>query len=345
MNTKSFCWRTSRTAASVVLLRLVNTLAIAVAGCCLNPMHVRAGGVAPLGELAGGLMVPTNATIHEAPGPVPYPVTPAQSVSPSPTNSFQALADDNTSIPPDTHGAIGPNHVMTMLNTQVRIQSRAGTTNYSTVALSSWWTGVGTFTSIFDPRILYDPYENRWIAISAVDANLSTSGILLGASTSSDPTGTWTRQRVKADAAGTAWADFPSVGFNKNWIVVQVNLFSNANNAFLRSQILAFNKTNVFAGGTNRTVINDSTIGGTQMPAVTYDSAVGLLARQCRFCAPVEHDGQNKERRLTHPERRLSERFSVVRANSLLALHERDSERGAVVGNRDERRRSPGRAN
>ena len=271
MNTKSFCWRTSRTAASVVLLRLVNTLAIAVAGCCLNPMHVRAGGVAPLGELAGGLMVPTNATIHEAPGPVPYPVTPAQSVSPSPTNSFQALADDNTSIPPDTHGAIGPNHVMTMLNTQVRIQSRAGTTNYSTVALSSWWTGVGTFTSIFDPRILYDPYENRWIAISAVDANLSTSGILLGASTSSDPTGTWTRQRVKADAAGTAWADFPTVGFNKNWIVVQVNLFSNANNAFLRSQILAFNKTNVFAGGTNRTVINDSTIGGTQMPAVTYD--------------------------------------------------------------------------
>jgi hypothetical protein len=161
---------------------------------------------------------------------------------------------------------------MTMLNTQVRIQDRTGTTNYSTVALSIWWTGVGTFTSVFDPRVLYDPYEKRWIAISVVDANLSTSGILLGTTTNSDPTGTWTRKRIKADAAGTAWADFPTVGFNRNWIVVQVNMFSNANNAFRRSQILTFNKTNVYAGGTNRTVFNNSTIGGTQMPAVTFDT-------------------------------------------------------------------------
>src|SRR5688572_29639458 len=39
--------------------------------------------------------------------------------SPAPTVSFQALPDNNTSIPPDTHGAVGPNHVMTVLNTQV----------------------------------------------------------------------------------------------------------------------------------------------------------------------------------------------------------------------------------
>ena len=49
-------------------------------------------------------------------------------LSPAPSSSFLALADDNTSIPPDTHGAAGPNHLMTTLNTQVRIQNRAGAT-------------------------------------------------------------------------------------------------------------------------------------------------------------------------------------------------------------------------
>ncbi len=254
-------------------MKALTILAVSVAVFLLNPMHVRSGVVAPFGQLTGDFSVPTNATIYEAFSLPPLLSIPAQSVSPSPTNSFKALDDNNMNIPPDTHGGVGPNHVMTMLNSQVRIQNRTGTTNYSTVALSSWWTGVGTFTFITDPRVVYDPYANRWIAVSVVDPNLSTSGILLGTSANSDPTGTWTRKRVKANSAGTAFADYPTLGFNKNWIVVQVNMFSNANNRFLRSQIIAFNKTNVYAGGTNRTVFfNDPTNGGTQMPAVTFDT-------------------------------------------------------------------------
>src|SRR6185369_16889912 len=36
--------------------------------------------------------------------------------------------------------------------------------------------------------------------------------------------------RVLADSAGVNWADFPCVGFNKNWIAVNVNLFTIASN-------------------------------------------------------------------------------------------------------------------
>jgi len=138
MNTKSFCGRTTRTVVSVVVSRIATTHALAIAAILVNSTRVRAGNVAPFGELTGNFLVPTNGTIYDAPSLPPLPSTPVQSVSPSPTNSFQALDDNNTSIPPDTDGAVGPNHVMTMLNTQVRIQNRTGTTNYSTVALSSW---------------------------------------------------------------------------------------------------------------------------------------------------------------------------------------------------------------
>jgi hypothetical protein len=39
---------------------------------------------------------------------------------------FQGLPDNDLVIPPDTMGAVGPSHVMTMLNSAVRIQSKAG---------------------------------------------------------------------------------------------------------------------------------------------------------------------------------------------------------------------------
>src|ERR1017187_7284298 len=59
------------------------------------------------------------------PGPAPAAATPVYS-------GFQGLLDDFTVIPPDTEGAVGPQDVVTMLNSQVLIQSRDGTwrTNY-----------------------------------------------------------------------------------------------------------------------------------------------------------------------------------------------------------------------
>ena len=38
--------------------------------------------------------------------------------------NFEALPDNNTSIPPHTNGAAGPNHLMTMLNSEVVIQNK-----------------------------------------------------------------------------------------------------------------------------------------------------------------------------------------------------------------------------
>jgi hypothetical protein len=44
----------------------------------------------------------------------------------SPVNSFAAVADNGTVIPPDTEGAVGPHHLMEALNSQIVIQDRSG---------------------------------------------------------------------------------------------------------------------------------------------------------------------------------------------------------------------------
>ncbi len=210
-------------------------------------------------------------------GPVP--------ASPGTTTDFQGLTDNNTYYPPDTHGAVGTNHVVTMLNSQVRISTRSGAT-ITTMSLSSFWssTNIGSFTQVFDPRIAYDPYNNRWIASAAVEPFSGNAGILIGVSRTSSPTNTgdagWNLRRVKADSTSTKFADFPMLGFNKDWIVVSANMFSNSPVLFSRSHFYVFNKTNLYAGNfTSPTLLADtnSSVAFSEFPAVTYDNSLSTL--------------------------------------------------------------------
>ena len=203
--------------------------------------------------------------------------------SPALLSTFKALEDNNTSIPPDTHGAVGPSHLMVVLNTQIRIQTRTGAA-LTTVSLDSFWAGMpgpwaGSNPSTFDPKVLYDPYNKRWMFTVTADGDEPTSAVLVAVSQTSDPTGVWNRYKVDVDSTGAAWADYPSLGFNKNWIVVTVNMFGvTPASGFKRSHIYAFNKAKLYAGAATGFVkLFQDANGFTQAPAITYDNAVNSL--------------------------------------------------------------------
>lgn len=211
-----------------------------------------------------------NGTPTEAGGPA------GPSGSPPPSSSFQALDDNNAVIPPDTHGAAGPNHLMVTLNTQVRYQNRAGAV-LGTLTLNAFWQSVGN-PSAFDPKVLYDPYNDRWMFTAVANARQASSSVLIGVSRTNDPTGVWNLYRVDADPTDLVWADYPSIGFNRDWIVVQLNMYHISDNNFDRSHIYAFNKANLYAGGTATfTLFSRSDIGATQVPAITHDNTLATL--------------------------------------------------------------------
>ena len=76
---------------------------------------------------------------------------------------FPGLGDNNTSIPPDDDGAVGPANLVVALNSQIEIQTRTGTP-ISTVSTLSFWSSLGV-GSITDPRVIYDPYGQRWVIV------------------------------------------------------------------------------------------------------------------------------------------------------------------------------------
>lgn len=196
-------------------------------------------------------------------------------LSTSPSLTFNALDDNNTTIPPDVNGAVGPNHVMTTLNSQVRIQSLTGTI-ISTVTLNSFWASVGN-PSTFDPKILYEPFNNRWIFTAAANGFSANSALLIGVSQTNDPTGIWNLYSIDADATNTNWFDFPSLGFNKNWIVVSGNIFANAG-GFVGGKVYIFKKADLYAHVVSPiTTVLSPGDGYGLSPAATYDNSISTL--------------------------------------------------------------------
>ncbi len=167
--------------------------------------------------------------------------------SPTPSTNFLGLVDNQQVVPPDTMGAVGHDHVVTILNDRMRIQDRAGNV-ISTASTDSFWAPLaaqmGIAFNTFDPRVYYDRHTGRYIYVITANARQANSAILLAVSRYGDPTREWNLYGVDADSTNVDWADFPSVGFNQNWIVVTVNIFSNASNptVYRRPDIYVFNK-------------------------------------------------------------------------------------------------------
>lgn len=199
--------------------------------------------------------------------------------------NFAGLGDNNTSIPPDTMGAVGPADLVVMVNTEVRIQDKAGGV-VSTVSLDTFWTsGTGLTGNPFDPHVSYDSIDGRWIATVDANAQSTNSQVWFAISATDDPRGTWTFFSFQADSAfpsSTTWADFPGLGVNATWIAITNNMFTIAGDSFVNAKMWVIDKATALAGGPLTTTIFDtgfdaegtfSTFGFALKPAVTYSAA------------------------------------------------------------------------
>ncbi len=189
-------------------------------------------------------------------------------VSPAPDTTFMGLYDTGNSIPPDVNGAPGPNHLMTTLNTEVRIHERNGAP-LSTVSLGVFWAELpGSDT--FDPKIVYDIESDRWIFVTPSSSTIGQSRLYLGVSATNDPTGDWYLYSFITDEDAVTWFDYPSMGFNSKWIVVSGNMFGND---YYRT-VFVFDKQAMFDGADSPQYTRFATSQGfTLVPAITYDEA------------------------------------------------------------------------
>lgn len=187
------------------------------------------------------------------------------------------------SIPPDTMGAIGPDHFIEVINTSVAIYNRTGT-RLSHVSLNSFFTvnsGGVTFPrgGAFDPRVVYDRRSGRFFALAVERGNPSGSAndIVFTVSRTSDATGLWDKYVIpvgEATSGGvTFFTDFPTLGVDDNGVYMGMTIFPSAGAPF--SKIAAVAKAPLIAASPSLPAVfaagNITDLYSSPQPALNHD--------------------------------------------------------------------------
>jgi hypothetical protein len=185
-----------------------------------------------------------------------------------PAQTFTGNVQDG-SIPSDAQGAAGPEYFVALANGNARIINKLTGAVVSNMTLAAFFIN---FAGAFDPRIFYDPYGKRFVALALSGASRTCASVdskfRLLISNNSNPTQGWYYYEFDFDASNAAWLDFARLGFNKDWIVMAGNSICGT----ARNSVYAFPKASAYAAQ-GFTFYNWPGIG-MFAPAFTYDNAL-----------------------------------------------------------------------
>jgi len=139
---------------------------------------------------------------------------------------------DTPYIPPDSQIAAGPTYVVAVINSLMAIYDKTGVQQGGFQQLSSFFSSLGVNGEIFDPRIIYDQTNNRFIlSVAEVDMTNFTNGhVLIAVSQTSDPRGVWNKFAINSmgrNLSNTAntFPDYPALGLSSSAIYITTNQF------------------------------------------------------------------------------------------------------------------------
>lgn len=161
-------------------------------------------------------------------------------------------------FPPDTNGAVGPNHYVQMVNLLFQVFDKSGNplTNPSSIAslfVAAGITGLcakGDQQS--DPIVLYDSLADRWLlSQSAFDLDASGNPVppsteCIAISKTPDPTGAYFVYafQIPNDLLG----DFPKLAVWPDAYYMTTNDFGGSNLNFIGVGVFAFDRSKMLAG-------------------------------------------------------------------------------------------------
>jgi hypothetical protein len=146
-------------------------------------------------------------------------------------------------IPPDTMGAAGPNHLVSILNSDFGVfnKTTGAPIPNQQISLQSFWGSLDNATVQpsdfpFDPKILYDQHSGRFVAVTLGGRSAPGSWVMIAVSSTPDPTGTWDKWAIDADLYNGVTqtnnsADYPGFGVDQFNVYVTANMFDVAGNA------------------------------------------------------------------------------------------------------------------
>ncbi len=130
-------------------------------------------------------------------------------------------------IPLDTHIAVSDSgQVVGVINFSIRVMDTLGNM-LSQASLGNFFNSIGTEGTLFDPKVHYDPDEDRFI-LCALSRTDSSTNIYLGFSQTHNAAGSWNLYRLEGNPRdNNSWFDYPMLSIGTKEVFLTGNSIRN----------------------------------------------------------------------------------------------------------------------
>lgn len=187
---------------------------------------------------------------------------------------FTQCCGGGGSVPPDPELAVGPNHIIAVVNVAFEIYDKSGNVLQPATSFASFFAAHPDCDAppngVFDPNAIYDEEEDRFIL--GIDGNFTD--YCIAASVGPDPVNSgWHTYNFMTNFGGADF-DYPHAGVGLDAIYMGSNQFGGA--AGFEGRVFAIDKAALYAGSPTLTVVTHSTgFDGTPQPANLHGFAQG----------------------------------------------------------------------
>ncbi len=145
-------------------------------------------------------------------------------------------------VPPDPELAVGPSHVIAVVNVAFEIYDKNGNSLVAPTTFDSFMAANSNCTGVFDPNANYDEEYDRYVL--GIDAD--GLGYCIAVSQTGDPTGSWNLYYFDTTDGRRDFFDYPHAGIGRDAIYMGANIFRG--NRFGEGKVWAFDKVAMYNG-------------------------------------------------------------------------------------------------
>jgi len=177
---------------------------------------------------------------------------------------------------------VGPQYVVAVVNLHVAFYRKTDglKTFEQDLTNDGFFSQVGSSANGYsDPKVFFDPVSQRWFLCLIEFDNTAVSKVDIAVSDDANPNGNWFQYGVDvhlSNGGTTYWMDYPTIGCNKDAVMVSGNMFG-FSSGYFGAEAVVIPKAPLLTGGSATTSILLEAGGGTLQPCRTSDPTVDKI--------------------------------------------------------------------
>lgn len=134
-----------------------------------------------------------------------------------------------SSVPNDNDIAVSnEGKIISVINKTVMMYDSEADSLLNLNSLANFVQSLGFYSRTFDPKVVYDPIQDRFVLVFLNGTLFFTSKVIICFSSTNDPMDSWNLYELVGNPLDNAtWSDYPVIGISENDLYIGVNTFTN----------------------------------------------------------------------------------------------------------------------